>query len=84
MEGIETNSHSFIVKVWVEDSAKEDATGLWRGSITHVPSGQRCYLNTLDEIQDFIAPYLEGMGVKPGAHWRINRWLERLARRDRP
>jgi len=54
-------SHSFIVKVWLE----EDDEATWRGHITHVPSQERRYLQTVDDIARFIEPYLERLGVKP-------------------
>jgi hypothetical protein len=76
---LESDTQSFIVKVRVEEeSAKEAERGLWRGHITHVSSGRRRYLKNLDEIGDFIAPYLEEMGVKIGVRWRLRRWLKRL------
>ncbi len=75
---IEPDTQSFIVKVWVEESAEQGKPGVWHGHITHVPSGQRRYLKSLREIQDFIAPHLEEMGIKLGVRWRVRRWLERL------
>ncbi len=78
MEPLESTSQSFIVKVWVEDSAEAGGYGVWHGHITHVPSGKRHYMKNLDEIPDFIAPHLEEMGVKLGMRWRVRRWLRRL------
>lgn len=78
----EPNAQSFIVKVWVEDSAGDGSCGVWHGHITHVPSNQRRYLKNLDEIKDYIAPYLEEMGVKPGMLSRLRRQVKRLMRRD--
>ncbi len=63
-------SHSFIVKIWLEESLEEADEATWRGHITHVPSQERRYLNTLDDVVDFIGPYLERLGVKPGAYRR--------------
>ncbi|HRX02468.1 MAG: hypothetical protein KDI07_13050 [Anaerolineae bacterium] len=63
-------SHSFIVKIWLEESVEEADEAAWRGHITHVPSQERRYLNTLDDIIDFVGPYLERLGVKPGAYHR--------------
>ncbi len=77
----DSSSHSFIVKVWVEDSAAEGGLGVWHGHITHVPSYTRRYLKNLGEIEDFIAPYLEEMGVKLGMRWRLRNWLKRLMAR---
>jgi hypothetical protein len=82
MDSLEPDAHSFIVKVWVEDNAEAGGHGVWRGHITHIPSHERCYLKSLGEIDDFIAPYLEEMGVKLGIRWRIRRWLNRLMGRS--
>ncbi len=72
MDESEFEAQSFIVKVWVEERAA-GGRGLWRGHITHVSSGKRRYLKNLDDIRNFIAPYLEAMGVKLGMRWRIRR-----------
>jgi hypothetical protein len=78
MDEIESAAQSFIVRVWVEERAEKGDRGTWRGQITHVPSGERRYLKNLDEIGDFISPYLERMGVKLGMRWRMRNWLRRL------
>ena len=80
MDEIESEAQSFIVRVWVEERAEEGGRGLWRGHITHVSDSERRYLKNLDEIGDFIASYLETMGVKLGIRWRMRRWLKRLTR----
>lgn len=63
-------SHSFVVKVWLEESKEEAGEAVWRGHITHVPSQERRYFNALDDIIDFIGPYLERMGVRPQGYRR--------------
>src|SRR5260221_14588029 len=78
MELLEPDTQSFIVKVWIEDSAEEGCRGVWHGHITHIPSRERRYLKNLGEIEDFIAPHLEKMGVKLGMRWRLKGWLKRL------
>jgi len=80
MDEIELLAQSFIVKVWVEEHAEKGGRGVWRGHITHVPDNRRRYLKSLDEIGDYIAPYLEAMGVKLGMSWRFRRWLRQLTR----
>lgn len=66
-------SHSFIVKVWLEEPLEDAGHATWRGHITHVPSQQRRYLHALDDIIDFVGPYLERMGVRPGGYRRSRR-----------
>lgn len=82
MDLLEPGAQSFIVKVWVEDDTEADGQGEFRGHITHVTSHERRYLKNLGDIEDFITPYLEDMGVKPGIRWRIRRWLYRLMGRS--
>jgi hypothetical protein len=75
MDLFESYTHSFIIKIWLEEINEEAAEAKWRGHITHVPSGERRYLKDLDEIRGFIVPYLEVMGVKFGICWRVRKWL---------
>ena len=82
MDSLEPNAQSFIVKVWVEDNTEAGSKGVWRGHITHVSSHERRYLKNLGEIEYFIAPHLEEMGVKLGMRWRLRRWLKRLMGRS--
>jgi hypothetical protein len=62
--GQEAQRLSFIVRVWLEETAEETGEAAWRGSVTSVPDGTQRYIQGLDEIPRFIAPYLEAMGVK--------------------
>jgi hypothetical protein len=82
MDSLEPNAQSFIVKVWVEDDIETGGQGVLRGHITHVSSHERRYLKNLGEIEDFIAPYLEEMGVKLGVRWRVRRWFKRMIMRS--
>ena len=78
MDEFESDIQSFIIRVWVEDHSQEAGKGTWRGQITHVSSSKRRYLKNLDEIGDFISPYLEEMGVRPGMRWRLRRWFKNV------
>jgi hypothetical protein len=76
-------THSFIIKVWLEETAEESGRATWRGHITHVPSGERRYVKDLDDITYFIAPYLERIGMKMEIRWRVGRWLKQKRSRLR-
>jgi hypothetical protein len=67
----EPDTQSFIVKVWLEETAEESGRAKWRGHITHVRSGNRQYLDNLSGIAIFIRPYLERWGVKFGVFHRL-------------
>ena len=72
---MEFDPHSFIVKVWIEETAEEAGKATWRGHVTHVPSGERRYIDSLDDIIAFLSFYLEGMGVDVRHREHICRWL---------
>ena len=59
MDTPEATLHSFIVKLWLEDTGQQEKPMGWHGYITHVPSGDRQYLRELADIVTFITPYLE-------------------------
>ncbi len=64
MEMSETRRHSFIIRLWLEETAVEAGNTRWRGHITHIPSNQRRYIENLDAVRRFITPYLQSMGVE--------------------
>lgn len=55
---LELNIHSFVVKLWLEEETTDQGGPLWRGHITHVPSGERSFFQNLGDIVIFIAQYL--------------------------
>jgi hypothetical protein len=71
-------THSFIVRIWLEETVQQAGHAVWRGQITHVPGGEHRYLQELEEILDFIIPYLETMDVRLGMRWRVRQWLGRF------
>jgi hypothetical protein len=78
MEQNETSTHSFIIKIWLEETLEESGRATWRGHITHVPGGERRYLKQLDDIIAFIAPFLYKIGIKPGLRWRLVHYLSQF------
>ena len=72
----EFNTHSFVIKLWLDDTDREREPAPWRGYITHVSSGTRRYLKDVDDIVKFIEPYLEAIGVAKRPRWRIGKWLK--------
>jgi hypothetical protein len=76
----ESRTQSFVVRLWLEERAEPAGRAVWRGHVTHVPSGRRRYVQYLSEITDFIAPYVEGMAARCPT-WRVI--ARRLRRRGR-
>lgn len=53
------DTHSFVLRVWVEDRCEETAQVRWRGSITHVPSGRTRYFEDLNDMCTFVASHMQ-------------------------
>ena len=73
----ESETRSFIVKLWFEEPGDETGRGVWHGHITHVPGGERRYFKKLSDIKDFIEPYLGDQSVERGPWIRLRAWLRR-------
>lgn len=56
MQLFETSTESFIVKIWTDEGYSSET---WQGQITHVLSGEQRTINSLDEIDRFMLPYLQ-------------------------
>ncbi len=56
--------HSFIVRIWLEERAAECACSVWRGSVTHVISGQRVHFCDIESLPSLIRPYLKAHSVE--------------------
>jgi hypothetical protein len=76
MDLFEFNTQSFILKIWIEEIPEESRTPTWRGHITHVPTGERRYLKSLNDVANFVIPYMARMGVRPAPARRIGEWIE--------
>lgn len=77
MQSIQPHTHAFILKIWSEESNDKFLTPPWRGQITHVPSGQRCYFTHLNSMNDFILTYVQLPDAKLTLKQKIWRWFYR-------
>jgi len=64
MNTIDAINQSFIIRIWIEVPASETHPAVWRGHVTHVPTGARKYIGDLRQIAKIIAPYLSELGVE--------------------
>lgn len=64
MELPEHTTHSFIVRIWLEETGQPPGQITWRGHITHLLTNERRYVQSLEDISGFIGTYLEKMGAK--------------------
>lgn len=70
----EVRAHSFILKLWIEEPDEPGRPAVWRGRITHVPSGGYRYVRDLGAVVDFLAPYLYDLGVRSLVGRGARRW----------
>jgi hypothetical protein len=64
MDLSESQLHSFIIKLWLENPNEKTNGTAWRAQIKHVPGGEHRYVKSFEEIADFIEPYLKAAGVE--------------------
>jgi hypothetical protein len=72
---IESDTHSFIIKIWVDDRDEESGRVTWRGHITHVASSQRQYFAGLSGLIAFLLPYFKALKIRVPIFWWIFQWL---------
>jgi hypothetical protein len=65
----EQSTFSFVIKIWVEETAAEAGQSTWRGRIVHVPSGRQRSIVDLRHVAAFIAEHLTAAGLDRGAAW---------------
>ena len=66
MDSFESNTHSFVIKIWLEETDERSDFSAWRGHVTHVPTRNRRYVDDLQGITDFITIYLQQLGADVG------------------
>jgi hypothetical protein len=63
-ERLERLQHLFIVRIWQEPSATAPP-GQWRGSAEHIPSGQRFYFSSIEELDNGILEQMNRAAMAP-------------------
>lgn len=57
----DSNIVSFVIRIWKEESPREDQEEIWRGHITPIPDGTRHYFTNFDEVPEFMRDYLKSL-----------------------
>jgi hypothetical protein len=63
MKRLQEAQFLFIVRIWTESGQAQDA---WRGSVESIPSGQRLYFTSLNDLNDFIKFSMSGKNNELG------------------
>jgi hypothetical protein len=51
---LNSDAHSFVVRIWNDAADADKSSATWRGSIDHVASGKRIYFRDLQKMMRFI------------------------------
>lgn len=60
MDEGEIEAQSFVVKVWLEETDSGSGRRLWRGRVTHVPTGEHHAFTELAALVGILEPYVVG------------------------
>lgn len=76
MDLSESSIHSFIIRIWLEETPEEARRAKWRGRITHVSSGTEGYFEDFGEIAPFVAACLGQSltGIRQEARKKAGLW----------
>ena len=58
-DNLEISSHTFVVRVWLEEISRSGRTSRWRGRVTHALSGNTAHFENFEALRSFILPYLQ-------------------------
>ena len=59
MSLFESESHSFVMRLWQEHADDAETDAEWRGWVEHVQSGQRFYFRDFSDIKQIVSNFLE-------------------------
>jgi hypothetical protein len=81
MDLLEDHTRSFIVRCRAAGSSPEGEREGWLCQVIEVPDGEKRYLRNLDDLVDFLAPYLRDAGVRLTLYWRLRSCIHAVSRK---
>jgi hypothetical protein len=82
---VDEKLHVFTLRLWREPREVKSAKPKWRGVIIHLASGKKEYFENLEDILNFIVPFIEEMGVRADqtkeSTKSFDRWLTSLRKK---
>jgi hypothetical protein len=74
LESFEEDTQVFIVRFWRESRELEGAHPIWRGSVEHMPSGQRTYVKNFKEVEGVMSSFVP----REELNGKISGWRNKL------
>jgi hypothetical protein len=71
LDSLEGDAQVFIVRFWHETREIGGAHPILRGSVEHVPSGQRVYVKSIKEVDSVLSSFVPEAGkTKRSSEWK--------------
>ncbi|MCB8942772.1 MAG: hypothetical protein H6658_03235 [Ardenticatenaceae bacterium] len=72
MDLFEDSTHSFVVKISIEETPAKDGKQSWQGEITHVSTGTHYLFTQWEKMEGFLKSHLKEVKLpsKPRPDWR--------------
>lgn len=77
MSFIDDDRHAFVIRLWQEPREGDAADHRWRGTIEHIPSGNRSPVAEMADITSFINQRLQLAHGLPLWQHTLREWLSR-------
>jgi hypothetical protein len=74
LESFEEDTQVFIVRFWRESRELASAHPVWRGSVEHMPSGQRIYVKNFKEVESVMSSFVP----REELNEKISGWRNKL------
>jgi hypothetical protein len=74
---VKEDTHSFVIRIWQEETDRRGRAVYWKGAVDHVGTGQRLYFSDLDWLVEFIR---ERTGLEEGKRETLWKRLRRYLR----
>jgi len=74
---VDEKIHVFTLRIWREPREIASACPRWRGVVIHIVGGEKKYFENLDDLLEFIMPYITEMGLMINQTEESSNWLDR-------
>jgi hypothetical protein len=77
MDLFEDNTHSFVVKISIEEEFQADGKPHWQGEVTHVSTGSHYLFTQWEKMEGFLKSHLKEAKLPPKTQLVRNKWRPR-------
>lgn len=82
MSFVDHDRHAFVIRLWREPGQESADARLWRGTIEHIPSGDRRAVTGMADVTGFIEEHLDILARRHRWQHAVRAWLSRWLHAD--